>query len=479
MSHSHPQPATVGQLKQTDYRPMTVKDELRKNMIHKLRSGEELFPGIIGYRDSVIPQIINGILSKHDLLFLGLRGQAKTRILRMLPDLLDEWMPVLVGVEINDDPLAPITKTGKRILADQGDDAKIEWVHRSNRYQEKLATPDVTIADLIGEIDLVKHAEGRYLSDESTMHYGMIPRSNRGLFAINELPDLAPRIQVGLFNVLEERDVQIRGYPIRLNLDVCLVFSANPEDYTNRGRIVTPLKDRIGSVIRTHYPETVQEGVDIAQQNAWINRGQDQSDSGVRVDTPPFMTEIIEQVVRLARSSPHVSQASGVSVRTSIANLETVTSNAERRGILTGEKRVVPRICDLNYVIASCRGKIEMTLAEEDGAEDKLVKSLIGEAVKAVFSKYDEPEAHDHITEQFKSNLTFPAGDDLSADEFVANMKAVKGLSQTAVALAKEMNLDGGDAAMLASVGEFLLEGLYVNNRLSKFNAKGKTFFKR
>jgi magnesium chelatase subunit I len=264
-----------------------------------------------------------------------LRGQAKTRILRMLPELLDEWMPVLAGVEINDDPIAPMTKTGKRIVTEQGDDAKIEWVHRGDRYKEKLATPDVTIADLIGEIDLVKHAEGRYLSDESTMHYGLIPRSNRGIFAINELPDLAPRIQVGLFNVLEERDVQIRGYPIRLNLDVCLVFSANPEDYTNRGRIVTPLKDRIGSVVRTHYPESVQEGIEIAQQNAWIERNENGSDSGVYVDTPAFMSEIVEEVVRLARHSPHVSQASGVSVRTSIANLETLVSNAERRGITT------------------------------------------------------------------------------------------------------------------------------------------------
>jgi len=225
---SHPRAATVGQLKETGYQPCSVKDELRRNVVRKLKAGEELIPGIVGYRDTVIPQIVNGILSKHDLLFLGLRGQAKTRILRMLPDLLDEWIPVLSGVEINDDPIAPMTTAGKRILAEQGDDAKIEWVHRADRYHEKLATPDVTIADLIGEIDLVKHAEGRYLSDESTMHFGLIPRSNRGLFAINELPDLAPRIQVGLFNVLEERDVQIRGYPIRLNLDVCLVFSANP-----------------------------------------------------------------------------------------------------------------------------------------------------------------------------------------------------------------------------------------------------------
>jgi magnesium chelatase subunit I len=482
---SHPRPATLGQLKETNYRPSSVKDELRRNVIRKLRDGEELFPGIVGYRDSVIPQIINGILSRHDLLFLGLRGQAKTRILRMLPDLLDEWMPVLSGTEINDDPVHPTTKTGKRLVAEQGDDAKIEWVHRSDRYKEKLATPDVTIADLIGEIDLVKHAEGRYLSDESTMHFGLIPRSNRGIFAINELPDLAPRIQVGLFNVLEERDVQIRGYPIRLDLDVCLVFSANPEDYTNRGRIVTPLKDRIGSVIRTHYPESVDEGIQIAEQNAWLNRADDDaagssgSSSGVRVDTPRFLSEVVEEVVRLARSSPHVSQASGVSVRTSIANLETVVSNAERRAILTGEKRVVPRICDLNYLVASCRGKIEMTLAEEEGAEDKLIRSLVGEAVKAVFLRYDDPEAHENITEQFKGNLTFPAGDDLSADEFVANMKAVKGLAQAATVLARDLQLDGGDAATLASVGEFLLEGLYVNNRLSKYNAKGKTFFKK
>jgi magnesium chelatase subunit I len=475
----HPAPATLGQLKATGYKPSSVKDELRRNLIAKLRAGEELFPGIVGYRDSVIPQVVNGILAKHDMLFLGLRGQAKTRILRLLPTLLDEWIPVIAGTEINDDPIAPSTKTGKRLIVESGDDTKIEWVHRSNRYSEKLATPDVTIADLIGEIDLVKHAEGRYLSDESTMHYGLIPRSNRGIFAINELPDLAPRIQVGLFNVLEERDIQIRGYPIRLDLDVCLVFSANPEDYTNRGRIVTPLKDRIGSVIRTHYPETVGEGIQIAQDNAWLDRSDGGSTSGVRVDIPPFMAETIEEVVRLARNSPHVSQASGVSVRTSIANMEVAVSNAERRGILLGESRVVPRICDLNALIASCRGKIEMTLAEEDAAEDKLIKSLVGEAVKTVFNRYADFEEYEGIGEQFKGNLTFPAGDDLSADEFVANMKAIKGLPQAALGLAKEMQLDGGDTAVLASVGEFLLEGLYVNNRLSKFNAKGKTFFKK
>jgi magnesium chelatase subunit I len=311
------------------------------------------------------------------------------------------------------------------------------------------------------------------------MHYGLMPRANRGIFAINELPDLAPRIQVGLFNVLEERDIQIRGYPIRLDLDVCLVFSANPEDYTNRGRIVTPLKDRIGSVVRTHYPESVDESITITEQNAWLARTDSGSASGVIVDTPRFMQEIVEEVVRLARSSPHVSQASGVSVRTSIANAETVTSNAERRGIVTGEKRVVPRICDLNYLVASCRGKIEMTLAEEEGAEDKLIKSITGEAVKAIFNRYADADEFEHLVDQFKGNLTFPAGDDLTADEFVANMKAVKGLSQAALQLAREMQLDGGDHTTLAAVGEFLLEGLYVNNRLSKYNSKGKTFFRK
>ena len=476
---NHPKIATVGQLKETGYKPSSVKDELRRNLIRKLKAGDELFPGIVGYRDSVIPQIVNGILSKHDLLFLGLRGQAKTRIIRMLPTLLDEWIPTLADVEINDDPIDPLTKTGRRILAEQGDDAKVDWVHRDDRYQEKLATPDVTIADLIGEVDLVKHAEGRYLSDESTMHFGLIPRANRGLFAINELPDLAPRIQVGLFNVLEERDVQIRGYPIRLNLDVCLVFSANPEDYTNRGRIVTPLKDRIGSVIRTHYPETLDEGIRVTQDNAWIERSESGSGSGVEVDVPPFMSEIVEEVVRLARSSPHVSQASGVSVRTSIANAETLVSNAERRGIITGEKRVVPRICDLSFLIASCRGKIEMTLSEEEGAEDKLIQSLVGEAVKKVFDKYSDPSEFELVAEQFKGNLTFPAGDDLPASEFVANMKAVKGLPQAATKLAKEMELDATDDGVLAAAGEFVLEALYVNNRLSKYNAKGKTFFRK
>ncbi len=476
---SHPQAATVGQLKAIKYQPCSVKDELRRNLIRKLRAGEELFPGIVGYRETVVPQIINGILSKHDLLFLGLRGQAKTRIIRMLPTLLDEWIPVLTDLEINDDPIHPTTRAGQRIAAEQGDAARIEWVHRDDRYQEKLATPDVTIADLIGEIDLVKHAEGRYLSDESTMHYGLIPRSNRGIFAINELPDLSPRIQVGLFNVLEERDVQVRGYPIRLELDLCLVFSANPEDYTNRGRIVTPLKDRIGSVIRTHYPHSLEEGIEVSHQNAWLDREGSPAGSGVKVDIPPFIAQVVEQIIMLARTSPHVSQSSGVSVRASICCIEAVCSNAERRGVLSGQNRVVCRVGDLQHLMAACRGKIELTLAEDDAAEDKLIQSLTGESVKLVFSQYGDVAEYEAIVEQFKGNLTFPSGDEITDDEFVANMSAIKGLTPAAKRLAEAMELDATNPGTLASAGEFLLEALYVNNRLSKYNRNGKTFFRK
>ena len=483
MSHP-PAPRTVGQLKATGYHPLSVKDELRKNTIARIRAGggQELFPGILGYRDTVIPQVINAILSKHDILFLGLRGQAKTRILRMLPDLLDEWIPTLSATEIPDDPIHPITTTGKRLVAEQGDDAPVEWIHRSARYHEKLATPDVTIADLIGEIDLVKHAEGRYLSDESTMHFGLIPRTNRGIFAINELPDLAPKIQVGLFNVLEERDIQIRGYPIRLNLDVCMVFSANPEDYTNRGRIVTPLKDRIGSVIRTHYPATVQEGIEIVKQNAWISRDGDGAqgvESGTAVLVPTYIHEILEEFVRQARTSPHINQSSGVSVRCSIANAENVVSSAERRGILLNEKRVIARVDDLAFITASSRGKLELMLAEGDNAEDKLIHALVGEAVKTVFARHADLNTFDEISLQFKGGVTLQVGDEVPTQTMLENYSHIKGLKQAATDLAKDLQLDPKDPAALVSAGEFILESLYVNNRLSKASIRGKTFFRK
>jgi magnesium chelatase subunit I len=462
---THPQPATVGQLKQTDYRYRTVKQELRDNLVARLKAGQTILPDIYGYEDTVLPQIIHAILSRHDMLFLGLRGQAKTRILRLLPNLLDEWIPVLADIEIPDDPIEPMTSMGKRVILEQGDDAAIRWLHRADRYHEKLATPDVTIADLIGEIDIVKHAEGRYLSDESTMHFGLIPRTNRGLFAINELPDLSPRIQVGLFNVLEERDVQIRGYPIRLHLDVCLAFSANPEDYTNRGRIVTPLKDRIGSVIRTHYPLTTLEAMDITKQNAWVDRDGD----APRVEVPRYMHQIIEEAVSLARRNAHINQASGVSVRTSIACLENVISSAERRGIVTGETRVVPRICDLQHVVSSCRGKIELMLAEEgEDSEDKLVTALVGEAVKLVFDDVMDIEEVESIADAFDEGLKLSVGDDVSASDQVASMEHIKSLAAAAKELARRMSMDDADEQILASLGELVLEALYVNNRLSK-----------
>ena len=475
---SHPEPATLGQLKHTPYQYRSVKQEMRENLIGRLRGGNDFFPGIIGYRATVQPQILHAILSRHDMLFLGLRGQAKTRIMRLLPQLLDEWIPILAELEIPDDPLQPSTTMGKRLIQEQGDDAAVRWLHRDDRYHEKLATPDVTIADLIGEIDIVKHAEGRYLSDESTMHFGLIPRTNRGLFAVNELPDLAPRIQVGLFNVLEERDVQIRGYPIRLNLDVCLVFSANPEDYTNRGRIVTPLKDRIGTVIRTHYPQTSAEAMKITQATAWLQRGQDNGAALPQVAIPPFMHRIVEEMVKLARESSHINQASGVSVRTSIACAENVVSSAERRGLITGESLVMPRVCDLAHLVASCRGKIELMLAEDgDGAEDKLVLSLLGEAIKAVFNEYADVSQFDHLVEQFEQGLTLMVGDDVSAADLLASFKHVDGLLEAAIDLAEDLELDAKDEQSLACVGEFVLEALYVNNRLSKnISAKGLSY---
>ena len=469
-------PSTLAELKTTDYRPRSVKDEMRENAIRMLKSGERIFPGIIGYDDTVIPQVINAVLARHDMLFLGLRGQAKTRMLRALPTLLDESIPVIDGCEVLDDPLAPLFRSSRALVDEHGDATPIRWIHRDERYHEKLATPDVTVADLIGEIDLVKHAEGRYLADERIMHFGLIPRTNRGIFAINELPDLAPRIQVAMFNVLEERDIQIRGFPIRLPLDLCMVFTANPEDYTNRGRIVTPLKDRIGSVVRTHYPHRSEDGIAITRENAWIDRNH----GAMKVDVPGYMFEIIEEAIRLARKSPHINQQSGVSVRTSIACCETMISNAERRAIALGETRVVPRISDLAPMAASCRGKIELMMAEDEGAEDKLITALFGEAVKNVFAEYMEPDDLDAVVEQFRGGKTdLQTGDDVPADKLVGQLARIESLAKAATELCGKTDRDPDSPADLAGAAEFILEALYVNNRLSKYAYKGKTFFRR
>jgi magnesium chelatase subunit I len=472
-------PRTLGELKASGYRIESVKDEMRRNLVKKLAAGEPLFPDILGYEETVVPQIQNAILSRHDLLFLGLRGQAKTRMLRQLVHLLDEAIPIIAGSEINDNPYAPISRQARDLVAEQGDRTPIEWIGPDRRYHEKLATPDVTIADLIGEVDMIKHAEGRYLSSELTMHFGLIPRTNRGIFAINELPDLAPKIQVGLFNVLEERDIQIRGYPIRLDLDLCMVFSANPEDYTNRGRIVTPLKDRIGSVIRTHYPLTRDVGIAISDQNAWLGRGAD----GTNLAVPHYVKEIVEEVSRLARSSPHVNQQSGVSVRMSIANLENVVSNAERRAIVHRERWIVPRVSDLASAASSSRGKLELTMSEEDGHEDKLIHRIFDEAAKNIFGLHVDVRELRPIVEYFDSGNSVELGDTLSTRGLLERIAKVPGLRKRAEELASKAlpDLSDRDAreAAIASAAEFILEGLHVHNKLNKAAKAGGATYRR
>jgi magnesium chelatase subunit I len=452
---------------------------MRRNLIAKLRRGEPLFPQILGYEETVLPQVQNAILSRHDMLFLGLRGQAKTRMLRQFVSLLDDALPIIAGSEINDHPYQPRSREARDRIAAGGESTEIAWVGREARYHEKLATPDVTLADLIGEVDMIKHAEGRYLADEMTMHFGLIPRTNRGIFCINELPDLAPKIQVGLFNVLEERDVQIRGYPVRLALDLCLVFSANPEDYTNRGRIVTPLKDRIGSVVRTHYPLTRELGMAINDLNAWLDR----DGIGARLAIPLYIKEIVEEITRLARMSPHVNQQSGVSVRMSITNLENVVSNAERRALLNGERFTVPRISDLAHVTPSARGKLELIMAEDEGPEDKLIGRLVDEAVKNVFMQHLDVREFRPVVDYFEAGKGVELTDTLDGRSVLDRIEKVPGLRKRAEELASAMFESPLEPetrdAVAASAAEFILEGLHVHNKLNKNVKAGTTSYKR
>lgn len=481
---------TLVALKASGYQSISVKDEMRRNLIRKLKAGEPIFDGILGYEDTVLPQVQNAVLSKHDMLFLGLRGQAKTRMLRQLTHLLDDAIPIVAGSEVNDDPLRPLSRYAKDLIAKHGDETPIEWIGPDQRYHEKLATPDVTIADLIGEIDMIKHAEGRYLSSELTMHFGLIPRSNRGIFCMNELPDLSAKIQVGMFNVLEERDVQIRGYPVRLDLDLCMVFSANPEDYTNRGRIVTPLKDRIGSVIRTHYPLSREIGVAITDANAWVDRAAcsiasasatPQAASLVLV--PLFMKEILEETARLARTSQAINQQSGVSVRMAIANMENMISNAERRGLLLNENPTVPRISDLAYLAASTRGKIELTLSEDDGAEEKVLAKLLGEAIKNLFEAHFEIKQFRGLVEWFEGGKTLQTGDKLPASAYVQKVNELPALKNAVMKYMERPDLQEirrqAEGPLLASVAEFILEGLHVENRLNKSAKAGEVVYRR
>jgi magnesium chelatase subunit I len=450
-------PATLGQLRESGWESIPVKEEVRRNVAARIGSGEPLVPGILGFDDTVLPQLENALLAGHDVIFLGERGQAKTRIIRALTALLDEWLPVVAGSEINDDPFRPVSKHARDMIREHGDDTSIEWVHRDVRFGEKLATPDTSIADLIGEVDPIKVAEGRYLSDELTLHYGLVPRTNRGIFAINELPDLAERIQVGLLNVLEERDVQVRGYKIRLPLDVMLVASANPEDYTNRGRIITPLKDRFGAQIRTHYPLDTDTELAVVRQEA-----RPFGQPSLRVQVPEYMSEVVATLSHLARASPHVNQRSGVSVRLSISNFETLVANATRRALRLGEPDVVPRISDLEALAASTAGKVEIETLE-DGRDEAVVERLIKASVLTVFKRHCPIERFSELLLAFDEGTVVHAGDDVPSKQYVDS------LSQLPALRASVTDLAGSETpAAIASAVEFVLEGLHLSKRLNK-----------
>lgn len=460
-------PKTLGELKASGYTIRSVKDEVRENLIVKLRNKETIFPRIIGYDKTVIPELIHAILSKHDFILLGLRGQAKTRILRSLIDLLDEYIPVIKDAPLNDNPFAPISRVAIDIVEKDGDKTAIEWLAREERYGEKLATPDVTVADLIGDIDPIKAATQKlHYADERVMHFGVIPRSNRGIFAINELPDLQPRIQVSLFNILEEKDFQIRGFNVRIPLDVLVVFSANPEDYTNRGSIITPLKDRIDSQILTHYPLTIEDGMAITEQEAWQKRDL------TEVSIPAYFKEIVENIAFQARASEFIDHKSGVSARLTISCLENLVSTAERRTIVHNEKTAFPRICDLYYLVPSVTGKIELVYEGEQQGIANVAKVLIGRAIKAVFKNYfpdplskKDMGVYNQILSFFSSGNRLELSTDISFKDYTAQLETVPGLKDVALNyMKKEVSTPYG----LAAAMEFVLEGLHQNSSLSK-----------
>jgi magnesium chelatase subunit I len=461
---------TLGELKASGWQSVPVKEEIRRNAVAKIAAGEPLFAGVMGYEQTVMPQLENALLAGHDVIFLGERGQAKTRMIRSLTGLLDEWMPIVAGSEINDDPYAPVSKHARDLVAELADDTPIDWVHRDDRFGEKLATPDTSIADLIGEVDPIKVAEGRYLSDELTLHYGLVPRTNRGIFAINEIPDLAERIQVGLLNVLEERDVQVRGYKIRLPLDVMLVASANPEDYTNRGRIITPLKDRFGSQIRTHYPLDVETETAIMRQEA-----RPASVGDVSVSIPDYLEEVVATFSQMARASNQVNQRSGVSVRLSVSNLEVLGANALRRGLRAGERNVAARVCDLDALAASSGGKIEIESLEE-GRDGLILENLVKGAVLTVYKARVSPDQVRDVIAAFEEGIVAHTGEDVASVDEARLVDQIPAM-RTAVAA-----LTGGDEspAAVAAAVEFVLEGLHLSKRLNKdASAVGATYRSR
>ncbi len=459
-------PTTIAQLRQSEYRVLPVKEEMRKNLVRKIKAGEALFPGIIGYDASVIPQIENAILSGQDVVFLGERGQAKSRLIRSLINLLDEQVPIIDGCEINDSPYTPICRACRDRVAADGDRVAVRWITPDERYSEKLATPDTSIADLIGEVDPIRIAEGKYLADELTIHFGLVPRTNRGIFAINELPDLAERIQVGLLNLIEERDVQIRGFKLRLPIDVYVVASANPEDYTNRGRIITPLKDRFGAQIRTHYPRTVEDEMRIVDQERT-----DFQDRDLQVFMPDFMKEIVAEITQLARRSPKINQRSGVSVRISITNYENLASNASRRALRTGESEAVPRISDLPSVIPSSAGKLEMETWEE-GDDQTVLEKIIKTAVLNVFRRHFEANQFTEMVQRFDAGMTFEVSEGQAADRYVAILRELPGMEKALKTLGLEKR-----PGLAASGVEFVLEGLHLSKRINKTELDGSAVY--
>src|ERR1043166_3491186 len=453
---------TLGELKQSAYRPRSVKDEMRANLICKLKRRERLFPGIVGYDETVVPQLVNAILARHNLILLGLRGQAKSRIIRQLTNLLDSQIPIIAGSEINDDPLQPISAHGRQTIELHQDSTPIAWVDRNARFVEKLATPDVTIADIIGDVDPIKAAKGGHLlSDELTIHYGLLPRANRGIFAINELPDLAGKIQVGLFNIMQEGDVQIKGYPVRLPLDVMLVFSANPEDYTARGKIITPLKDRTGSEIMTHYPKELPAAIEITRQEAWTNRAQD--DDSVVV--PEFIREVVEQIAFEAREDNHVDKHSGVSQRMPITVMESVVSNAERRSLLTEEEPIVPRIADIYAAIPSMTGKMELEYEGEQLGAHRIARDLIKRAAGEIFEGYFVGIDFSRTVQWFDEGNKLLLTDTASAEECKTLIDAVPELWETA---SIPFDFHKSEIANLVAACELVLEGLYAENKISR-----------
>ncbi len=467
--------STVGELRRAVERGTvphrSVHQEVRENLIRKLRAGETLFPGIVGYDDTVVPQLINALLSQHNFILLGLRGQAKTRLLRALVTLLDERIPVMPGCEINDDPLAPICSACRARLAADGDATPIAWRGRDERYVEKLATPDVTIADMVGDIDPIKAARaGLQLSNELTMHYGLLPRANRGLFAINELPDLAGKIQVGLFNILQEGDVQIKGYPLRLPLDVMMAFTANPEDYTARGKIITPLKDRIGSEIRTHYPAGRAEGMAITRQEAWLTRHGTGSDRAPAAEVPTFVAEIVEEIAFQARQDRRVDKRSGVSQRLAISAMENVVSNAERRALASAEQTAVPRVTDVYAALPSITGKFELEYEGELKGAETVARELIRAAVATVGDGYLSHLDVRQVIDWFELGGSLQLGDTMSAADVLTEAKKVQGL----VELAHSAGIPRTAAPeLLASGVDFVLEGLYAMKKISRSDERG------